>query len=80
METHKLTVDEMPDHSHHYFLNTTGNPTITARKWSLLLPNNYTQITTERQVLGGDTTIIGNDEPHNNLQPYFVVKIYKRIS
>ena len=74
---HTLTVDETPSHKHDIY---GGNTTTTN---ILTSPNNNGWIT----LLGGmaykndgTMTTVGNDEPHNNLQPYITCYMWKRVS
>lgn len=74
---HTLTVDEMPSHKHDIY---GGNTTTTNILTSF---NNNGWIT----LLGGmaykndgTMTTVGNDEPHNNLQPYITCYMWKRVS
>lgn len=74
---HTLTVDEMPSHKHDIY---GGNTTTTNILTSF---NNNGWIT----LLGGmaykndgTMTTVGNDEPHNNLQPYITCYMWKRTA
>lgn len=74
---HTLTVDETPSHKHDIY---GGNTTTTN---TLSSSNNNGWIT----LLGGmaykndgTMTTVGNDEPHNNLQPYITCYMWKRIA
>lgn len=74
---HTLTVDEMPSHKHDIY---GGNTTTTN---ILTTSNNNGWIT----LLGGmaykndgTMTTVGNDEPHNNLQPYITCYMWKRTA
>lgn len=71
-ETHKLTINEMPSHSHDYNFKSTsksGNDTGTVMSFS----ENYCGDRT------GQTTREGANEPHNNMPPYRVAHIWERI-
>ena len=69
---HQLTIEEMPEHSHdsgvhsgrYESLSGAGANWNTGREWK----SPYS------------TGEIGSDEPHNNLQPYYCVYIWKRIA
>lgn len=75
--THKLTIDEMPLHGHSSYLNYNGNVQVPA--WSIKL--NYTQPATASTGLKGKSVLDnGGDKAHNNMPPYLVVYIWKRIS
>lgn len=71
-ETHKLTVDEMPKHSHRFDhenlsqLYSSGQPV-----WSSARTSSADALY---------TTTEGGDQPHNNLPPYKVVKCWHRIA
>lgn len=74
---HTLTVDETPSHKHDIY----GGTTTTTN--TLTTPNSNGWI----PLLGGMTykndgtmTTVGNDEPHNNLQPYITCYMWKRIA
>ena len=67
--THTLTIDEMPAHSHLLNLNT-----------GKIAEGNYADTfydpTGETLRTGSE----GNSQPHNNMPPYLVVNIWKRIA
>ena len=70
-KTHKLTINEMPSHGHALNrVNTSGNGTRNAAQWGW---SNSTPTT-------AFMSIEGDDEPHNNLQPYIVVYRWRRIA
>lgn len=78
---HKLTIDEMPSHSHAVFIqNTTNNPQTDAPKWSIALPNSWKQYTSDTRLFGPNTKKQGGDASHNNIQPYITVYFWKRIA
>lgn len=64
-KAHKLTIDEMPKHSHRY-----RNP-----MGSGLRGHQYTDNSGWDQ-----TSEVGGDKSHNNLQPYYCVYIWKRTA
>jgi hypothetical protein len=70
-KTHTLTTSEIPshNHTHDYFDNSTGGPTA----YGLNFAGNYNPITQQ-------TTNTGGGNAHNNLQPYIVVKMWKRTA
>lgn len=73
-KTHTLSVPEMPRHAHYVASNLTNNPlggidrTIMYGVPASVEPTNYSSEST------------GNNQPHNNLQPYQVVAYWKRIA
>ena len=73
-KTHKLSVPEMPRHAHYIASNLTNNPpggidrAIMYGVPESVEPTNYSSEST------------GNNQPHNNLQPYQVVAYWKRIA
>ncbi len=70
---HQLTLEEMPSHRHAINLSASTN---TGTK--KLIANDWTWHE-ENQNNNGMINPSGNDEPHNNLQPYIVVKRWHRI-
>lgn len=71
--THKLTVEEMPSHSHGYvrsrlfFSDPQGQNAIAYN-------NNI------GQAIGAGTNNTGGSKPHNNMPPYLAVYIWKRVA
>jgi len=72
--THQLTVDEMPSHSHKY---NTGR-----WYWSEASGGGDVLSTQSETSLmfGRNTTDTGGNKAHNNMPPYLVVYIWKRVS
>jgi hypothetical protein len=67
-KTHQLTIAEMPAHSHTYTLENTrgsGSPGAEDGDSSFSTPN---------------TSTVGSGDAHNNVQPYIVVYMFKRIA
>lgn len=68
--THKLTVDEMPSHTHHI----TGVPSVPGdtrndwEKWNGSSPS------------GTNTDSAGGDQPHNNMPPYIALYMLMRCA
>lgn len=67
--THKLTINEMPSHSHQtYFRYSDGAG---GGNWNYFDPgSNY----------AANTTSVGGSQPHNNMPPYLVVYMWKRTA
>lgn len=68
--THALATSELPEHSHEYF--PTRLASTNSQQGSAVVG---TTSTTGRQIIdsGRDTGSVGQDEPHNNMQPTAVV-------
>jgi hypothetical protein len=64
-KTHTLTVNEMPSHTHSVAFSSGSTGNFSN--------GNVTQS-------GGNTGATGGDQPHNNLQPYIVVYMWKRTA
>lgn len=69
-KSHRLTIDEIPSHSHNYLakygpLNTPAS----ALNWELG-STSYGEY---------GTSLVGGSQTHNNLQPYFCCYIWMRI-
>lgn len=78
--THKLTVQEMPNHTHTMYINNDGS----SASWSpdsgtYLVKPDY--VTTSTKNLGGTLAQngAGLGKAHNNMPPYLVVCTWKRI-
>lgn len=69
-KTHTLTTDEMPSHTHTY---TQPDGPVAAGLAGIV--NRVTDVTAS--VATGSA---GNNQAHNNLQPYIVVKMWKRTA
>lgn len=71
-ETHTLTVDEMPNHSHSYiaFNKNITNTDQIAGACVVSTQDPYTD----------STTSIGGSKAHNNMPPYLAVYVWKRIA
>ena len=71
-ETHTLTINEMPSHSHEQRLTVneiSGSPSEWNKDGSIL--SGYSQ--------GVNTYSTGGGQPHNNLPPYTTVYMYRRV-
>ncbi|OSQ47448.1 phage tail protein [Thalassospira alkalitolerans] len=62
-ETHQLTIDEMPSHSHGDTFNTTG-------------PHN---VGSNGNGQFGSTGLTGGNQPHNNMQPFVVLNYIIKV-
>lgn len=74
-ETHKLTIDEMPKHTHSI---KSGNKNNT---W--VAPNGVLayQYQGETALISDEWTVAtGGDQPHNNMPPYLAVYVWKRTA
>lgn len=70
---HQLSIAEMP--KHHFKINENGYCTNVSSGTGFTVPNaNFTGVKA-----GVWTEYLGEDVPHNNLQPYETVYIWKRI-
>lgn len=85
-KTHTLSINEMPAHDHVPDRNTYNTNNILLRRAGdgRNTPNGSDTTVGEIQIAGsgayGLPEIEGNDDAHNNLQPYTVVYMWKRIS
>ena len=69
-KTHKLTVDEMP--SHHHFIGGYSNDS--GSKYYYIFKSSNTSYGSK------NTSDVGGDQAHNNLQPYLVTYIWRRTA
>lgn len=72
-KNHKLSIAEMPSHNH--------TKTMVPKDNEWIAPNtgwNYSFTNQQTYIQNTDNT--GGDQPHNNLQPYITVYMWKRIS
>lgn len=75
-ETHLLTIDELPSHSHQYKRHSLDRDDMdpTTGKDAYGVSNK----TLDERL--GTTELSGANQPHNNMPPYLAVYIWKRIS
>lgn len=85
-KTHKLTTNEIPKHNHTprlYHNQNYNNRKLPAAVvyslWSTAMKYADTEINGNWGI-GGFTDDVGNDVPHNNLQPYITCYMWKRIA
>lgn len=76
--THKLTIDEMPSHNHVQYWKIC-NPSGSGWYMAGLLGTNGGGLQADGWS-GNNPRNTGADKPHNNMPPYLVVYIWKRIS
>lgn len=71
-ETHTLSVEELPSHSHPLDYSLSNSTEVwTAYSWHMR--------GTARSGIGG-TTSVGGNQPHNNMPPFLTVNVWKRTS
>lgn len=85
--THNLTVGEMPSHNHP-LSDRDDNTNINVddykyQSYKILPPGVVTYLNSQGKTIPTNPTYTyptGNNKPHNNMPPYLVVNIWKRIS
>lgn len=78
--THKLTVQELPSHTHTMYVNNDGS----SSSWSPVSGTYLVKpdcVTTSTKNYGGKLAQngAGLDQAHNNMPPYLVVRTWKRV-
>lgn len=69
--THKLTVNEMPSHTHQYVLSYGGNDPASGFNYGNTLAGTFD---------ASFSKSAGGNQAHNNMPPYLVVYAWKRVS
>lgn len=69
--THKLTIEEMPSHTHRYNLAYGGNDPAKGFNYGNTLVGAFDK------AFSGSS---GGDQAHNNMPPYLAVYIWKRVA
>lgn len=72
-KTHTLTIAEMPSHSHGQKVSANNGPAAARRDWS-------SDGSADEYPQGLDTFPTGGGQPHNNLQPYVTIYMWRRIA
>lgn len=77
-EEHTLTIDEMPSHNHTIVVTNTSDAQNTTRiyRGSTQNESKYTELNNSNEVIYNT----GGNTPHNNMPPYIVVDMWKKIS
>ena len=70
-KTHKLTVAEMPKHSHTYNYLTS---------WDGQVMYGYKVTSSSSGSNNQQVSVAGGDEPHNNMPPYVTVYYWRRTA
>ena len=68
--THKLTVDEMPNHAH----------TVSSLHWTAPLASSGGATNADSGTRTATTSSAGRGDAHNNMPPYLTVYIWKRTA
>ena len=74
-KTHTLTVQELASHKHTIYVNIPGSGAYDGDYFGSTLYGKYI-----KYEWFAESSNTGGDQPHNNLQPYVVVYMYRRIS
>ncbi|HEP2841436.1 TPA: hypothetical protein VCI50_000112 [Streptococcus pyogenes] len=76
-KAHQTTVEEMPSHTHQFNTEAAGSPI--ALGWENG-NNSAMRAKLGNYTLGLPTTSVGGNKPHNNLQPYVTVYMWRRTA
>ena len=85
-KTHTLTVNEMPSHNHDFRYSTDNAVTFYnagVGKDGTYTGDNYLGFSNSVSLFASYVVVLGNtgsSQPHNNLQPYITVYMWKRVS
>lgn len=71
---HNLTINEMPNHNHTYDIENIVTSIGNGGAWSPCIKG------TGNPALNQNTSDVGKSQPHNNMPPYLVVNIWKRVA
>lgn len=75
-KAHKLTIDEMPNHNHGLHVGYQYGSIDTRYDVLQFIQPSYNNAWWDDK---RHINAVGNDKPHNNLQPYITVYMWKRI-
>lgn len=73
--THKLTINEMPSHTHTLYIDAKG--TTVPAWWTRHL---FVQNDSPHEAQANNITSTGGSQPHNNMPPYLAVYVWKRTA
>lgn len=78
-KTHTLTVSEIPKHYHYYNSYANGFPTQVegASRYKTAVRDN---INTTGSIAGTQTNVAGENQPHNNMPPYYGAYVWRRTA
>lgn len=76
-KAHQTTVEEMPSHAHQFNTEAAGSPI--ALGWENG-NNSAMRAKLGNYTMGLPTTSVGGNKPHNNLQPYVTVYMWRRTA
>ena len=76
--SHKLTIEEMPEHKHNYgdiYFSESGGTVVTPTKYG----SNKSDYDNGGFEMNRTSKETGGDQPHNNMPPYRVVQFIKYV-